>query len=599
VNSANNNLASGNLISDPSECAAGTAGMDVINFDGSVFNVDKTIDAGSDLPPISSPVRILGSASQWIKVRGPGGSSEGFVFNPGSAGSTLDRLILNQWSTAVDLEGGSVTVTRSRFGLDFDGTAVEPNDFPIQINSSNNRIGGLDAFSNSMGNVLSNSNGDGLVVASGTNNVIQANFIGTDPTGLQTRGNTGSGVSVNGAAVKTTIGGMKPGQGNVIANGTSGDMAGVEVGQGAKSTRIMRNFFGIGADGTTDLNSGLGVDVFDQGGLGTVIGGPMPAASNFLDNADDGIELDDLSHLGKVTIMGNIFGRDGGDTSAGNGAGILFSSPPLLTTIKGNLIEENNYGMEFGTNNPAVSVTQNCIQYNGTAGAYSLSSTIDLHANWWGASTGPNTPGADQTGGSFTVSPWLTKAPTSCMGWAPKMVNPKNNSVLAAKMSPTVLSWSGVPTASSYNVELDQVGLGSIGFWPGLTSHSHPSNAPLGYAAYSYFLNVHNSEGISWPLPNGPYTFYVTIQKYPKPAQVLPSSVSPNGILFSWAAYPGAITYTLYYAVTTDCTSPNVVPSISGTSFAPITSWSTGQHSWQVQPNNGPLMPCQPFTVAP
>jgi hypothetical protein len=62
---------------------------------------------------------------------------------------------------------------------------------------------------------------------SGSGNVIEGNFIGTDVTGTKALANVGDGVGTEGSAAGVTIGGTGAGAGNVIAGNTGN---GVDVG---------------------------------------------------------------------------------------------------------------------------------------------------------------------------------------------------------------------------------------------------------------------------------------------------------------------------------------------------------------------------------
>jgi CSLREA domain-containing protein len=115
-------------------------------------------------------------------------------------------------------------------------------------------------------NVISGNGADGIQIrnnsATGTNNTVQGNLIGTDATGANAVGNTGHGIadvrsgsdmSVGG----NTIGGAGAGEANTIAfNG--GDGVAVVSGTGTISgTTVSRN--------SIHTNNGLGIDLADDG----------------------------------------------------------------------------------------------------------------------------------------------------------------------------------------------------------------------------------------------------------------------------------------------------------------------------------------------
>lgn len=570
------------------DCGVGLPGATDIQFDAgqAVFQSNATINS-TGLPAITVPVEISGdyplsSNGKWVKVRGPGGSGVGFNFALGSAGSQLDHLIVDNWNDGVSLSGGGVRITNSRFGVDFNGTSADGNDTGIFVQSSNNVIGGLDSSGNPQTNVISGNVAIGVIVATGSKNVIQGNFIGPQANGNSSLVTSAVGMRLNGPAVGTLIGGSLPGQGNVI----SGNLDGIMI-VDAQSTRIMRNFIGLGADGTTSLlNSTAGI--VDDGGVGTVIGGSMPQSSNFIADNGDGIKLNGVPGS-STTIMGNIIGLDATGAAASNGEGIYFQFAPGKTSIKGNLIASNFFGVDFTSTNPVLSMSQNCITGNG-AGTVNAGAAVTVKANWWGSATGPNTAGADTTSGSFVTAPWLTKPPTSCNGWGPKTFSPKDQFFSNAKTTPTTLVWSKVKTAARYDLVVTKDGLPF--FSPGNLTSPSQSIGVLSYGLYSWQVRADSTDGVRWL--RGARTFYVTIQKSPKPGGI--ASASPT--VFTWNAYPGASSYSFALSTSSDCWTflgGFNQPVVPGTSFS--SNLASGHWYWSVKPSNGSKMPCEPFTV--
>ena len=114
--------------------------------------------------------------------------------------------------------------------------------------------------------------------------VVQGNFIGTDVTGSLDIGGGGNGVSVA-HAVNTQIGGLAPGEGNLISGwveGVTGGSSGVN-GTTVDDTTVQGNRIGTDAAGTGAIsNSSSGVHLGDD----AVIEGNVIAF-----NGGDGIEL--------------------------------------------------------------------------------------------------------------------------------------------------------------------------------------------------------------------------------------------------------------------------------------------------------------------
>jgi CSLREA domain-containing protein len=179
-----------------------------------------------------------------------------------------------------------------------------------------------------LGFAINRFSGDGIEIASGSSNVIQRNFLGTDPTGTIDRGNGGNGMRVTSAI--NTIGG--PGAGNVISgNGDSGVLL-----AGAIET-VQGNFIGTDLTGTQALGNGengVRVDghlerIGDIGGLGNVISA----------NALDGV----LINSNINTVQGNRIGTSAAGTAdLGNGLdGVHLTGTGIANVILDNVIGGN------------------------------------------------------------------------------------------------------------------------------------------------------------------------------------------------------------------------------------------------------------------
>jgi hypothetical protein len=193
-----------------------------------------------------------------------------------------------------------------------------------------------------------NSFTDGIHVSNSTsqNNVIEGNFIGTDPTGTVARPNIVTGVFLENGPANNTIGGTTPDARNLISgNGNIG----VAI-QG--DTNILQgNLIGTDITGTLALgNSGRGINV--QSGTGTLIGGTTVAARNIISGNTNAHGVDTFAAGSSVTVQGNFIGTDVTGTvalpnSGGHGIAISTSNNVIggLTatpgTPPGNLISGN------------------------------------------------------------------------------------------------------------------------------------------------------------------------------------------------------------------------------------------------------------------
>jgi hypothetical protein len=178
---------------------------------------------------------------------------------------------------------------------------------------------------------------------------LQQNFIGTDPTGTQDRGNTGSGIFVNGFGA--IIGTPSIGAANLISgNGGSG----IRIRELASNTLVSHNLIGTDKSGTKILgNSKEGVEIIGSsnnaldantiafnGGSGvkisgagrsSIVGGNSIFSNAIFSNAGLGIDLDGLELVPAPAPIGIVTDNDPKDVDSGaNG----LQNFPVLTSAK-------------------------------------------------------------------------------------------------------------------------------------------------------------------------------------------------------------------------------------------------------------------------
>ena len=188
----------------------------------------------------------------------------------------------------------------------------------LTITASASTVKGLD---------ISQFGGDGIDLI-GSNNTIQANFIGTNAAGTAALPNA-IGVNVVGAA-NNSLGGGSAGSGNVISgNVISGNVGdGVQIsGATATGNLVEGNFIGTNSAGTAaipnDTGAAIGGGVDIAGASGNTIGGltntPGTGAGNLISgNADAAIFTQ--GSIGGNLIEGNLIGTDStGTQPLGNG----------------------------------------------------------------------------------------------------------------------------------------------------------------------------------------------------------------------------------------------------------------------------------------
>jgi CSLREA domain-containing protein len=337
--------------------ANATAGADTINFQ--IGSGAQTITPATDLPIITDTVVIDGttqpgfSGSPLIEINGTNAHNRaGLTIQ--TSDSTIRGLVLNRFNTgAINLaSGGNNHVEGNYVGTDV--TGMQPmGGGGVGVGSSGNVIGGLTAASR---NVISGTSGTGVGLggASATGNVIEGNYIGLNASGTSAIPNNTQGVSIGGA-VGNTIGGTTPGAGNVISgNG----MCGIEV--TGQMTTIQGNLIGTNAAGTAAVRNGdCGIRIFNS--PNNTVGGTAAGAGNLISgNFAAGLSIEEGGSKGNV-VQGNLIGTDINGTS------------PLPNSPEGFGVPNTTGGVFFkgasgNTIGGAAPGAGNTIAYNGGAG---------------------------------------------------------------------------------------------------------------------------------------------------------------------------------------------------------------------------------------
>ena len=277
-----------------------------------------------------------------------------------------------QGGVVIVLPGRNNVVEGNYIGTDATGTRAVPNGYGVVLGGALlTRLGGTSASAanvisgNTFDGVLLSGDGFGFVPSEPTSgNMIEGNFIGTDPTGETAVPNGGLGVDAIDAD-HTTVGGLTPVPGTAPGNLISGNG---EPGIGIFSARatanvVLGNLIGTDTTGTRSLgNANIGVLVANASG--NTIGSPIPGARNVISGnvavgspapptvppeltGAGGIVIIGSSSVGNV-VQGNFIGTDqGGSIALGNAFdGISLSGAPRntvggTTAGAGNLISGN------------------------------------------------------------------------------------------------------------------------------------------------------------------------------------------------------------------------------------------------------------------
>ena len=195
----------------------------------------------------------------------------------GSTSGSGNVISANGGFGVADSYGGSILIQGNFIGTDLTGTHPLGNGSDgLNIGSTDDQIGGTTAKA---ANVISANGGDGIDIL-GNQNLVVGNFIGTDVTGTRPLGNTLDGVGIGVAAFDdvsgNTIGGTSAGAANTIAfNGGNGVTVGSSVADVPTTwdNGILSN--------SIYSNTGLGIDLGDDGVTLNTPGGPHSGPNNF------------------------------------------------------------------------------------------------------------------------------------------------------------------------------------------------------------------------------------------------------------------------------------------------------------------------------
>jgi hypothetical protein len=260
------------------------------------------------------------------------------VFPPASP-ATIHVL-----SLLPELNAGSLTLDASNAGVILDGGGTVANG--IQIGSSHNQVMGLQVrnFSGNgirigfpsqynqvggdhmvgngpsgQGNVV---NGSAVGIFAGwcSHNVIVGNFVGTNAGGTAAGGLNHFGIGIGNDATHTQIGGLTPGERNIL----SGNDIGIDIADhSAQWNRIIGNFIGTDISGSYAIPNLFNGVVIEVGARNNTVGGTTPAERNLISgNAGTAVVLTDAPSF-QNTVIGNYIGVDASGMAAlPNKAGI-------------------------------------------------------------------------------------------------------------------------------------------------------------------------------------------------------------------------------------------------------------------------------------
>lgn len=234
-----------------------------------------------------------------------------------------------------------LTVVNCRVGTNLTGTQARPNG-----SGGLNLYKCLDAQIGGTGplywNLVSGNDGAGIYASGCPEIKIKGNRVGTDATGATALGNGGAGISLNNCP-RAYVGGTTVAARNVVSACTTG----VNL-DGCQGASVIGNYIGVNRAGDKALpNSDAGVNL--SGSSYCTIGGSTAAKRNVILGRNYGVYVYGNGAVGN-RILGNYIGwlADGTTPAPGNYGIYAYNGPTGLVvgaTGQGNKILAKNYGV--------------------------------------------------------------------------------------------------------------------------------------------------------------------------------------------------------------------------------------------------------------
>lgn len=259
--------------------------------------------------------------------------------------------------------GTNAQILGNLIGLDPTGSFSISNKFGgVIIDASGVVLGNRAAYGR---NIISGNRGPGVVfTATASNGLAINNYIGVNAAGTNAARNLGVGIEINGTGI--TIGGTNAADRNIISGNAN---VGIDVNTGS-NIRVIGNYIGVGADGTTNIPNTVGIQVYGTA-TGVTIGGTNTGERNVIAR-NSGSEVALVGPATGNHVIGNYIGvRDGGvafSGSADNDIAVAVTHSPG-NQILGNIIGQESIGIQLnGTG------TFNTVIRGNSIGEYDLES---------------------------------------------------------------------------------------------------------------------------------------------------------------------------------------------------------------------------------
>ena len=266
------------------------------------------------------------------------GSGVNILSTPGNiiGGTTpgAGNVLSGNGDSGVAIGGTPATgnlVQGNLIGTNAAGTSPIGNNVGVAIYgvASNNTVGGITAGAR---NIISGNNQMGVSLLTGTGNVVQDNFIGTEVNGIAAMGNGQEGVRIN-AASDNAIGGTDVDAGNTIAHNGGEGVFSVSEGTG---NAVLSNVI--------HSNAGLGIDLFPVGVSSNDAGDTNTGDNNLqnfpvLTQALDGSSTvsGTLNSTANTTFRVELFANSACDLSGFGEGATLLGSADVTTDTNGDV----------------------------------------------------------------------------------------------------------------------------------------------------------------------------------------------------------------------------------------------------------------------
>lgn len=223
------------------------------------------------------------------------------------------NVIIDASNAGVILDGGNniqngLTVSSSNntiMGLQIRN--FTSNGIALGFPGTHNQVGGdhtIGAGPSGQGNVLTGCF-NGISVGWTSQNVIKGNFIGTNAGGTAASSRNNIGIVIGNEATENFVGGLTPGERNIIGNcGRGIDLADST----CQFNTVSGNFIGTDISGSYAIPNDAGIMV-EVGTRNNIIGGTTPAERNLVSGNNFGITLTDPPSS-QNSVIGNWVGVD-------------------------------------------------------------------------------------------------------------------------------------------------------------------------------------------------------------------------------------------------------------------------------------------------